>query len=133
MPLRWSWEIFSEAGFYKYAAPTALMAKSSRVWARPEWRAMLAWDSRALASIRGFSASFQQRGKTRLLEMFVAGERFGDSFIAHDNERKTINQGPFLVGALCKEVHAALKKARIGGNDFDAGMVDQRAVKAHKI
>jgi len=34
---------------------------------------------------------------------------------------------------LLEEIHAALKKPGVGGNDSDTGMIQERAVERHKI
>lgn len=46
--------------------------------------------------------SFQQRGKSRLLEMFVAAQSVRHFPLAHDDKRGAIGQRPFLIRMLMK-------------------------------
>ena len=46
---------------------------------------------------------FQQRHETRLLEVVVGGQGFGDAMLLHHDERDAVRQGPIFVGALGKE------------------------------
>ena len=65
--------------------------------------------------------------------MFVASEGLSNLLVAHDHERQTIRQRPLFVPPLLEKIHAALKEAGVGGNDFDAGMIEESAVERHKI
>ena len=47
-----------------------------------------------------FTPSLEQGGKTGLLEVMIAGQRFGQPLIVHHRERNAIGQRPFLVRAV---------------------------------
>jgi hypothetical protein len=65
--------------------------------------------------------------------MVVSRQGSGDAFVVHGHKGKAVGQGPFLVGPLFKQGHAALEEARVGRNDIDARMVEERAVEGYEI
>ena len=65
--------------------------------------------------------------------MAVASQGLRDAFVAHDEEREAVGQGPFLIAALLEEIYALLEKARVGGDDFHAGMARDGSVEGDEI
>jgi len=49
--------------------------------------------------------SLQQRHKSRLLEVVIRSEGFGDSVILHDDKRDAIGQRPIFIRPLGEEFH----------------------------
>src|SRR5216117_707996 len=61
--------------------------------------------------------SLEQRHKTRLPKMFVAGQRFCDAFSLHHDEGDAIGQRPFLVGAVLVKLQPFIDECTTGRND----------------